>query len=155
MNRSRSCKKKHLATKLTLTRQPAVLAKILLLPAACRVQAVFITIFMCMLVFVCHHRSSSTHTDLQRQSFIPAFHSPSAVFPSVSPPCCSPVWPQINRVHSAQTHSVMIFNRWLQEESSGECHPLRLCIGARSVQSNMCMHLHTQGIAHRHTHTQR
>ena len=88
---------------------------------------------------VCDQLSSSTHThrDLQRQSFIPAYHFSfsSCLLPPIPPPCCSPVWPQINRVHSVQTHSVTVFNHRVQKSPLERSGPLQLQTGTQKKAS--------------------
>lgn len=72
-------------------------------------------------------------------------------------PCCSPVSPQINSVHSAQTHihSLTIFNHWLQKKKKEEKSPLespsppqrsysRLSGAHKSIGGNTCTHPHTR-----------
>ena len=88
---------------------------------------------MCAISYPLPH----THRDLQRQSFIPAYHFSfsSCLLPPIPPPCCSPVWPQINRVHSVQTHSVTVFNHRVQKSPLERSGPLQLQTGTQKKAS--------------------
>lgn len=111
------------------------------------------------------HFHACVHVCARSSIFLHTQRSPeAAIYPCLSlfifllppsplpPPCCSPVWPQINRVHSVQTHSVTIFNHWPQK---GPLESPAYCSYRRGHAKSPHAHTPMYTSKDTHTHTRR
>lgn len=112
---------------------------------------VHLHIHMC--ICVCARSDNLFHTQRSPEAVIYPrlslfiFLLPASPLP---PPCCSPVWPQINRVHSVQTHSVTTFNHQLQK---GPLRSTAHCSYRYGHAKCPEQHLHTYTHPQGHTNT--
>lgn len=101
-----------------------------------------IHVFVCALAISFH-----THRDLQRQSFIPAYHF-SFFFPSpIHPSVHAALQSGLKLIECTQTHSVTIFNYWLQKsplESPAHCSYRTGCTKRPRQHVHASTHTHTQ-----------
>lgn len=133
-DRSR-CSERHLADLLHISLQPTPLPTSSLVCAS-----TYLSLHLCGRSAILFHTERSPEAIVYPSLSLFIFLLPPS---TLAPPCCSPVWPQINRVHSVQTHLETIFNHWPQKgplENPVKCS-YRPEHTKKRVPRHVCAHL--------------